>query len=165
MVWKKGSLPTSFFRPRTHNGNGICIVYSWSGCFANHIKSLFISFLIRFSISSSPNSQNKANKKFFSLLCVALFKEGYVPHKLLQMLFDTQFVDLLSSSLSHFHAPLMVYQNPMQIFHRKKTPNDQKKRRRGKRAHSKKEIQEVNDTWGAKEMLWIGIELSSNSYK
>lgn len=163
MAWKKGSLPTSLSRaPVTKL---ILEWYSfWSGSSPNHFGKItfhFVSFRIGFGRNSIFSSH------FF--VCVArCSKKDVLAHKLLRMFYDTHSVDLLSSSLLHSHAPLMLYKNPMQIFEKKKSPNDAEK---WKRAHSEenkssfRKWTENEGTTSEKNAPWIGSELSSSSYK
>lgn len=138
MAWKKGSLPTSLSLARFKMGIGmIFLEWLFSESFRkNHFPFRFVSLWIW---QPFPNNQNTAKILFFLpnfLVCVArCSKQDVLAHKLLRMLYDTHFVDLLSSSLFHSHAPLMVYKNPMQIFKKKKSPNDAEK---WKRAHSER---------------------------
>lgn len=162
MAWKKGSLPTSLSRaPVTKL---ILEWYSsWSGSSPNHFGKITFHFV-------SHWIWQKFHFSSHFCVCVArCSKKDVLAHKLLRMFYDTHFVDLsLSSSLLHSHAPLMLYKNPMQIFKKKKSPNDAEK---WKRAHSEenkssfRKWTENEGTTSEKNAPWIGSELSSSSYK
>lgn len=125
MVWKKGSLPTSFSRTHVY-GIGIGNI--------SQIAKIQCSFIFPYDARRS--------------------KKDVLAHKLLRMLlYDTHFVHLSSSSSSlfHSHASLMDYKNPMQIFKKKKSPNDAEKWKKNTFREIGALVQEVNGKWGKSE--------------